>query len=86
MAVCCVLVGLVNVCEIVAWLFCAEPPVINPVTTGAVHEYVVPFGTMVFGLPLIGLTRKLIPLQTLLFCAGMDGIGLMVTTSVKFAP
>ena len=80
------LVGLVNVCEIVAWLFCAEPPVINPVTNGAVHEYVVPFGTMVFGLPLIGFTRKLIPLQILIFCAGMDGTGLMVTTSVKFAP
>ena len=62
-AVCTVLVGLVNVPKTLVCAVPAAPPVTPPVTVGADHEYVVLLGTIVVGALSVGVTEKLPPLQ-----------------------
>jgi hypothetical protein len=70
------LVGFTRVWLTVVWpTGCADPPVIPPVTVGAVQVYVVPAGTIVAaeGTPFTGVREKEAPLQIVIACAGMTG-------------
>ncbi len=64
------------------WAFPVAVPVI-PVATGAVHEYVVPIGTIVVGALFVGVTVNVDPLQIIVFWATIKGVGLTVTVTVK---
>ena len=63
------------------------PPVILPVTLGALHAYVVPAGTIPF-VPFTGVTLKNNPLHVVLVIALItaDGFTVTVTVNVAFAP
>ena len=61
------------------------PPVIKPVTDGALHAYVVPAGTMPFVI-FVGVTTKLTPLQVTAVIAVITAVGLIVTVTVNTAP
>ena len=84
-AVCATLVGFVNVPVILFDPLPVLPPVINPVTTGALHAYVVPAGTMPFVI-FVGVTVKLTPLQVTVVIAVITAVGLIVTVTVNTAP
>ena len=60
-AVCSAFVGLVSVPEIVPAFVALVPPVIEPVTTGLLHENVVPIGIISL---LFGVNTKAVPVQT----------------------
>ena len=79
-AVCAVLVVLVSV-PVMLVPEPAAPPVIPPVTVGAVQEYVVPAG-MIFPPPLAGVAVKPVPLQVTEVMLAIVAFGLTVTVMV----
>src|ERR1043166_1782730 len=83
-AVCAVLVGLVNV-PVIDEPDPSTPPVIPPVTVGTPQLYVVPAGTIPF-VPSTGVTLNAVPLHTVVVIAFIDGFGLTVTVTVNVAP
>ena len=50
---------------------------------GRPQEYTVPFGTIVWGNEFIGVKFTLPPLQIVKDCAGITGVGFIVTVSVN---
>jgi hypothetical protein len=46
----------------------------------------VPAGIIVVGGLFAGVTEKALPLQMVVFCGGITGVGLTVTVTVKVAP
>ena len=84
MAVCCVLVGLVSVPVILDCPDALTPPVKLPVTTGILHAYVVPVGTM--SVPLVGVTVNATPLHVVAVLFAIVVLGLTVTTIVNVDP
>ena len=84
-AVCATLVGFVNVPVILFDPLPVLPPVIKPVTTGALHAYVVPAGTIPFVI-FVGVTTKPTPLQVTVVIAVITAVGLIVTVNVKLVP
>ena len=85
-AVCTVLVGLVSVPVIILVPLADAPPVTPPVTVGDDQLYVVPTGTIVVGALFIIECINVVPLHTVSLCAGITGIGLIVTVNVNTAP
>ena len=83
-AVCAVFVELVSVPEMDD-PDPAAPPVIPPVTVGAVQVYVVPAGTTPF-VPFAGVTLNAMPLHTVAVIAVTEGFGLTVTVTVNVLP
>ena len=61
------------------------PPVILPVTPGALHEYVVPAGTIPF-VPFTGVTLKNNPLHVVLVIALITADGFTFTVNENTAP
>ena len=61
------------------------PPVILPVTLGALHAYVVPAGTMPF-VPFTGVTLKNNPLHVVFVIALIEAFAFTVTVTVNGAP
>jgi len=84
-AVCDTLVGLVKVPVILFDPPPVLPPVIKPVTTGALHAYVVPAGTIPF-VPLVGVTVNNTPLQLTPVIAVTLATGFNVTVKVNVEP
>lgn len=62
-----------------------EPPVIPPVTAGAFQLKVVPAGTTPF-VPLTGVTVNEPSLQAVVFIAVIEGLGLIVSVTLKLGP
>jgi hypothetical protein len=88
-AVCTVLVGLVNVPVIMLCDVPAAPPMIPPVTIGNDQLYVVPTGTISSPLippPLTGVNTKLSLLHIISSLALIEGVGLTVTVNVNTSP
>jgi hypothetical protein len=83
-AVCAVFVGLISVPVILAPAP-ATPPVRPPVTTGAVHVYAVPAGTMPL-VTLTGVAVKAVALQVMAVMAVIAGLGLTVTVTENVDP
>src|ERR1044071_1702383 len=75
-AVCAVLVGLVNV-PVIDEPDPATPPVIPPVTVGTPQLYVVPAGTIPF-VPFTGVAVNATALQTVAVIAVTAGVGFTV--------
>jgi len=63
----------------------ARPPVIPPVTVGAVQAYVVPAGTIPF-VTSTGVIVNVPPLQIVVLIAVTDGLGSTRTVTVNVAP
>ena len=63
----------------------AVPPVIPPVTTGALQVYVVPVGT-ILPLPFAGITAKATSPQVEVVWFKIEGVGSTVTVTVNVAP
>ena len=84
-AVCVVFNGFVNSPLIFGWPLAAKPPVILPVTPGALQLYEVPSGTIPFVL-FIGLTVNATPLQLTELIAVITAVGLIVIVTVNVAP
>jgi len=63
----------------------ADPPVIPPVTVGAVQVYVVPAGTTPF-VPLTGVTEKGVALHAVDVMGVIAALGFTVTVNVNVAP
>ena len=61
------------------------PPVIPPVTDGALQLYVVPAGTTPL-VPFIGVTVNATPLHTVAVIAVIEGCGVTVTVTVNVLP
>ena len=61
------------------------PPVILPVTLGALHAYVVPAGTMPF-VPFTGVTLNNVPVTTVVLISVIVATGLIFTATVNDAP
>ena len=61
------------------------PPVIPPVTVGALQLYVVPAGTTP-SVPFTGVTVNAVPLHTVAVIALIEGFGLTVTVTVNVLP
>ena len=66
--------------------FPAAPPVIPPVTIGADHVYVIPFGTISLLAPFVIMVVNNSLLQAATVFALIDGLGLIVTVIVNGAP
>ena len=60
-------------------------PPLNPFTTGADQEYLVPAGTIPL-VPFTGLTVNNIPPQTVVVISVITAIGLTVTVTVNVGP
>ena len=84
-AVCVVFVGLLNVPVNIVAPLPVVPPVIPPVTLGALQLYVVPAGTIPL-LPLVGVALNKTPLQPTAVIALITALGLTVTVTVNVAP
>ena len=69
---------------ILAALLPVPPPVIPPVTLGALQLYVVPDGTIPF-VPLVGVTLKNTPSQLIAVIAVIAEVGFTVTVKVNGA-
>ena len=69
----------------VAWLVPAAPPVIPPVTAGAIHVYVVPAGTTPL-VPLTGVTENAAALHEDVVMFVTPGFGFTVTVTEKVDP
>ena len=61
------------------------PPVIPPVTVGALQLYVVPEGTTPL-VPFAGVTVNAVPLHTVAVIGFIEGCGLTVTVTVNVLP
>jgi hypothetical protein len=85
-AVCTVFVGLVSVPVITLTPLADAPPMIPPVTVGADQLYVVPTGTIVVGALFTIVCINVVPLHAVSLCAGITGIGLIVTVNVNTSP
>ena len=70
---------------IVVALLPDAPPVILPVTPGALHAYVVPAGITPF-MPFVGVTPKLTPLHDVAVIAVINADGFRFTVTEKEAP
>jgi hypothetical protein len=79
------LVGFVNVPLIFIALVPGAPPVIPPVTDGALQLYKVPAGTIPF-VTFVGVTVNNTPLQVTPVIAVTDATGLILTVTVKVDP
>ena len=84
-AVCCAFVGLFKLPVIPAAPLPVPPPVILPVTLGALHAYVVPAGTMPF-VPFTGVTLKPTPLHDTPVIALITADGFTFTVNENTAP
>ena len=84
-AVCVVLVGFVNNPLILTAVVPLTPPVIPPVTPGALQLYVVPTGMIPF-VPFVGLTVKLTPLHVVFVIAVTCASGFRFTVTENEAP
>ena len=84
-AVCTVFVGFVKLPVIPDAPLPVPPPVILPVTLGALHAYVVPAGTTPF-IPFVGVTPKLTPLHDTPVIALTIASGFRFTVTEKDAP
>jgi hypothetical protein len=84
-AVCVVFVGLVNVPVIIDAPLPVPPPVILPVTDGALQLYVVPAGTTPF-VPFVGVALNNTPLHVIDVIALIVAFGFTVTVNVKADP
>ena len=84
-AVCCTFVGLIKVPIILAAPLPVPPPVIPPVTVGALHPNVVPAGTIPF-VPFTGVTTNPIPPQVIAVMALITADGFTFTVTVNVVP
>ncbi len=84
-AVCIVLVGFVNVPVITVAPLPVVPPVMPPVTVGALQLYVVPAGTIPL-IPSVGVALNCTPLQVMAVIAAITAFGLTFTVTVNVAP
>ena len=84
-AVCVVFVGFVNKPLILTAVVPLTPPVIPPVTPGALQLYVVPTGIIPF-VPFVGVTVKLTPLHVVFVIAVTCASGFRFTVTEKDAP
>jgi hypothetical protein len=81
-AVCVLFVGLLNVPVNIVAPLPVVPPVIPPVTLGALQLYVVPAGTIPL-LPLVGVALNKTPLHPTAVIALITALGLTVTVKVN---
>ena len=79
------MVGFVNVPLIFIALVPGAPPVIPPVTDGALQLYKVPAGTIPFT-PSIGVRLNRVPLQVVDDIALITGVGFTETVTVNDVP
>ncbi len=84
-AVCITLVGFVKLPLIVAAFVAGLPPVIEPVTDGALQLYKVPAGTIPL-VVFVGLTVNSTPLQLTAVMSVITAVGLIVTVNVNVVP
>ena len=85
MAVCAILVELLNVPVIVFTPLVCEAPPVKPLPVGTDHVYKVPKGTIPL-VVLTGVTLNSIPLQALVLIAVITAVELTVTVTVNVTP